>query len=459
MMVMPRQAIVWMCVVIAGTWVGACWADDPPPGDGKYVTREEYEALKKELVELKRELAASKAQPVPAPAPSAATPTAAQAPRKVEERPPADSEETTKRLDEVEDRLDSLKSALADLKVGTSDFVITGAMSAGYTDRHKEDATFGASFSPIFLWKVTDRIFVEAEPEFELEGDASKVHLEFANASFIVNDYLTVRGGLFLTPFGQFPERLHPVWINKLPDNPLVYREEGGLVPFSSLGFEARGAVPIKSAKLNYAVYVANGPGLVSDDEKDVGTLKFDNFTDNNNSKAVGGRIGFLPVPGLEAGYSIQAARVNGHGFSDVNALLQGVDLSYLWDSEAVAGTIDFRAEWVWSDVSDATYDPAGTLGFGPLRFNNKRNGGYFQLAYRPSKIDNKILKNVEFICRYDMLNGPSAVPNGTDDQRVTLGIDYWLTPSTVFKTAYQIDDREHGGSQNAFFFQTAIGF
>src|SRR6185437_1636781 len=245
------------------------------------------------------------------------------------------------------------------------------------------------------------------------------------------------------------PERLHPAWINKLPEFPLVYAEDDGLVPFSSLGFELRGAFPVKSTKFDYAIYAANGPALNTDPDA-AGKLIFDNFDDINDNKAVGGRIGFLPIPELEIGYSIQEAEVGSGAFKGVNALLQGVDLSYMRDSESLRGTFDLRAEWVWSQVDRATY--------GTVTFDNKRNGGYVQVAYRPTKL-NGWVSNLEAVCRYDRIEQPRGAPGSFNDQGITFGLNYWFGPTAVLKTAYQIDNRDEGGNRNAFFIQAAIGF
>lgn len=407
------------------------------PSTRGYIRREEDEKLKGGFESLRQEVQATKG----------AAPT---------------QEEVDETIEEIEKDLKSVKGLADDLRLGTSKFLITGYTFAGFTDLNGENSSFNAGFNPIFLWKVSDRIFVEAEPEFELESEdgagETAVILEYANINFFLNDYMIVRGGLFLTAFGQFPERLHPAWINKLPDFPLVYQEEGGLVQFSNLGFELRGAVPVKSAKFNYAVYIANGPGLNAEDQEEAGTLNFDNFDDTNGNKAVGGRVGFLPIHNLEIGYSIQSARVGSGDFSGVSGLLQGVDVSYVRDSDALRGVIDFRGEWVWSDVDDATYDPDGALGFGPLGFDNKRSGGYVQLAYRPTKLGGWV-SDLEGVCRYDLIDQPSGAPELFDEQRVTFGLNYWIGPSAVLKAAYQVDDRDGDEDRNGFFIQAAVGF
>ena len=106
-------------------------------------------------------------------------------------------------------------------------------------------------------------------------------------------------------------------------------------------------------------------------------------------------------------------------------------------------------------DVDTATY----TIDNTPTRFNNDRNAGYLQLAYRPTLIEGKLLKNTEFVFRYDRLNVSKSAPNGGYDQRYTFGVDYWINPSTVVKIAYEIDDREQGRNNDAFFIQGVMGF
>ena len=397
-------------------------ADQPgsaPPTTGDYVTRDEYDRLRSELNDVRR---------------------------RVDER----------HTDAV------AAGGTGGGLFGDERFLVTGYATAGYVNRRSE-STFTAGINPIFVFRITDRIFVESEVGLGLASEdgvgSTEVDLEYADLNFIVNDYMTVTVGKFLTPFGQFPERLHPSWINKLPDFPVVYNEETGLVPFSSLGAEVRGAVPLHpggwDSKLVYALYVANGPSLFEDSPDEAGNLNFDNFTDNNDSKAVGGRLGFLPMPELEIGGSLQWGKVAG----DADALLVGVDAAYLKEIDPLMGTIDARVEWVWSRVDTVTFDESGAGGFGPLRFRNSRNGGYAQLAYRPTRCQDRILRNLEFVTRYDTIHVPAEAPGAATDTRLTFGVDYWLTPNVVIKAAYQFDSPEHGPHDNGLLLQAAVGF
>ena len=60
-----------------------------------------------------------------------------------------------------------------------------------------------------------------------------------------------------------YAERVHPDWINKLPDAPLAFGHDGGIIAGTQLGVQARGGIPLGNARLGYAVYVSNGPSIV----------------------------------------------------------------------------------------------------------------------------------------------------------------------------------------------------
>jgi len=419
-----------------------CVAQQPPNPD-KYVTREEYDKVVKELDAIKKKLGIS------------------------EEKAGTQQKENEQTFEEYDKELKSLKSQVMSALPGKTKPLITGYGFAGYTDRKGEKGTFEAGLNPILLWKLSDRLFFEGELELELsnndEGEGeTELDLEYANLSYIVNDFVTLKAGKFLAPFGTFADRLHAAWINKLPDAPLPFGHDG-LGPTSEIGLQASGGAPLGPTKVNYAFYVSNGPRLNTgkDEPEEAGMLHFDNNLDINDNKAVGTRIGFLPIPQLEVGYSFQYAKVGAD--VDASAYLHAVDIGYVRDSDLLKGVIDVRGQWVWSMVDRVTYDPDGSLGFGPLSFNNKRDGGYIQLAYRPSKIGPAWFRDLEGVVRWDMINRPASAPMGTDETRWTFGLNYWIGASTVIKAAYQTgerDSRMDGKSHvDAILVQAAMGF
>ena len=412
-------------------------APAPPSDTSNFVTREEYEKVVKRLDGVTSELEKVKAQ---------------------QAYPNATAKDTDAALEDVRSTVRDIQDQLNGMQGGTHQFLVTGFGFAQFEDHRGSPSTFSAGVNPFILWKLNDRLIFETEFEVELnskeDGGGSNFNMEIANLSYIVNDNLTIGGGLFKTPLGIFNERLESKWINKLPDRPLPYDDEVGIAQEASVGAFAKGAFQTRFGGFNYALYVSNGPSLNTDGDNP-GTLDFDNNIDENDNKAVGGRVGWIPLQYLELGYSVQFAKVNPPGFEDVHALTQAIDLSYVRTLAPINGQLDVRAEWVLSNVDKATY----TVNNLPARFNNDRNAGYVQVAYRPTLVADKILKNLEYIFRYDRLNISRGAPGGGYEQRYTFGIDYWLNPSTVVKVAYEVDDRERGQNADAFFVQGAIGF
>ena len=171
-----------------------------------------------------------------------------------------------------------------------------------------------AQINPVLLLPLGDHWLVESRAEFEGAfqrpdgggpyGGAVSKNLDYLQADYIANQYLTVDLGRFLTPFGIFNERLYPIWIRSLQQDPLILP----LSAESSDGMMLRGGFPVTTgnkANLNYAVYVS----AIS--------------TSHNNLESernVGGRMGvFLPGPRIEVGASwqklLQDARANAFGF------------------------------------------------------------------------------------------------------------------------------------------------
>jgi hypothetical protein len=169
-----------------------------------------------------------------------------------------------------------------------------------------------AQINPVLLVPLGDRWLVESRAEFQgafqrppdggpYGGVVSK-NLDYAQVDYIANPFVTVTVGRFLTPFGIFNERLYPIWIRSLQQDPLILP----LSAESSDGMMLRGGFPVNAkANLNYAVY---GSAV---------STQHNNLQSDRN---VGGRVGvFLPGPRVEVGASwqklLQDERTNAFGF------------------------------------------------------------------------------------------------------------------------------------------------
>lgn len=434
-----------------------------PPGND-YVSREEYDKLKAEHEAMKQELEALKTavrQMANGTAPAAPVEksSAKSVAKNTSEDKQVVSTTTTAETDvgALQEEVESLKADVKGLIPGSTKFLLAGYGTGSFIAKSGEDPFFDATFNGFFLWKLTDRLLFEGEVEFEFEDEQTTTNLEIAQASYLLNDYITIGVGRFLNPMNYFVERQHMGWVNKFPDKPLAVYD--GLLPESELGAQLRGVIPIGPTKLEYAGYVVNAPGLITapDDLSQLGMLDFDNDANAGGHVAVGGHVGFIPIPGLEVGYGIQRSKVGPRDHA-VENLLQSADFNYVNDVTWLKGLINFRAQWVWSHIGRFVYDPTGALGFGPVAFSTNPNGGYVQLAYRPTGFG-KILKNFEPVVRYDRFN-QLHTPVGFDEERWSFGLDYWITSSSVLKLAYEVDDKNNGArDQNAFMVQVAIGF
>ncbi|GFD72696.1 OprO/OprP family phosphate-selective porin [Tenacibaculum sp. Mcav3-52] len=369
-------------------------------------------------------------------------------------------------------KTDSTKTSES-FKPSKTQFMIRGYGHTGLNtlsnSEETESSYVGSAFAPIFLFKHSDRFMFEAELEFELEGNELEVGLEYANVMYVLNKNMTIRAGKFLLPFGTFMERLHPAWINRLPTRPLGFGHDG-IAPSSGIGVELRGAFDLGGPKLNYSVYSTNGPRLKdgSDEPEEAGMLLFQNFEDNNNSKAFGGRIGLLPFADSSAEIGFSAYSANKVGASDseyknVGAFLYAIDFSYIKQIPALKGFIDIKGQYNNSNIDNATYIEIEDDIEEEYTFNNKSNSFYTQLSYRPTMASSDFLKKLEVVGRYSNFNTPEGAEWEEQSDQYAFGLNYWLSWRSVIKVAYQTTDstggHDGGGKTTGFFVHWAIGF
>jgi hypothetical protein len=345
---------------------------------------------------------------------------------------------------------------------------IYGALAFGYSKIIGDAATaangagrpstpggfYFGEFTPDFLLKLNDWIFLEAEIAVGSNGSVSAG--SFAQADFFVNDWLTIIGGRFVAPIGWYNERLNNPWINKLPADapggpPLLWLQV--LPPLSLLGVQATGSFYLGCSpiKLEYAAYISNGLNLApamggSPTINELANLENmeDTFTIISNEKAVGGRLGlWWPAMGLEGGVSaMYSGDYVAGGFEDAIGLW-ALDFNYH------RGNWDVRAEY------GITYQQTGTFAGTPgLTGNIRRQGFYGQVAYRPWHLANKYLRNAEAVYRYgyvdfhgidatalDLTTFATPVDVPVRRQQNEFGVNYYFYPRLVLKCAYQVND------------------
>lgn len=368
---------------------------------------------------------------------------------------------------------DSIASAKV-YKPSKTQFMIRGYGHTGFNfmnaEGEKESSYVGSAFAPIFLFKHSDKLMFEAELEFGLENNELEIGLEYADVMYVLNKNMTVRAGKFLLPFGTFMERLHPAWINRLPTRPLGFGHDG-IAPSSGIGVELRGAFDLGGPKLNYSVYSTNGPRLKdgSEEPEEAGMLMFQNFEDNNTSKAFGGRIGLLPFADSSTELGFSAYSTNGVGetdsvYEDVGAFLYAVDFAFVKQIPAIKGFVDIKGQYNNSNIDDAIFTETHEDGDEEeYTFDNKSNSFYTQLSYRPTMASSDFLKKLELVGRYSNFNAPEGAEWEEQSDQFAFGLNYWLTWRSVIKVAYQTTDsvggHDGGGTTNGLFIHWAIGF
>jgi hypothetical protein len=351
--------------------------------------------------------------------------------------------------------------------LGSHQFTWNGAVAGDFIyDRGNNTNTFALTFEPLVIYRLNDWISFEGEIEAGLpQGSDAEFQLPVAMWQLFLNDYLQVNAGIFDQPFGDWYEAQSALWVNRFITAPLLYGAEA-IIPPTELGLQLRGGLQwgALGQDLDYTTWVANGPGFNSDLPQPVvgQTLNpVNNIQINTNGKAFGTRIRFYPFPldsnlgRLELGASTYDGKwLNGNWFNS-----WGIDYAYL------NGNLQTRGEYV------QTYRqmPNGAA-------QDKRQGWYVQFGYflqdlplpqLPLGID-RYIKNLEPLIRYSGVNQRAVVAeeisttpelgfSGSPSiftphaREVALGIDYWIEPSIVWQTEFDIELPRAGGTLFSF--------
>lgn len=327
-----------------------------------------------------------------------------------------------------------------------SRFLLSGYGTAFLAVDEGGPDAFGASFTPGFHYRMSDRLHFNAELEIELEAEDGELDthfgLEFAQVDWLATDWLTLSGGKILTPFATFGPRLHPSWINKLATPPPIYGHGeggGGMIPIlTSVGAMTSGGTALwnEDAKLDYAFYVGNGPTAVEDpmDAAEILDIEFDN-TLNLDNVATGGRVGFLPIANLEIGASYTTGAPNGDRFN-----LAGLDGWYFHKGLELRGEMAYLNRKVSGNDADVW-------------------GYWVQSAYRlrylfPDRTGVKgFLNRLEGVVRWGQIFDFDPL----DRKQVAFGLNYWLFESAPLKLTYEVNSGAFDNDR--FFLQFAYGF
>jgi hypothetical protein len=303
---------------------------------------------------------------------------------------------------------------------------------------------------------ISERISTATEIEFEFAGSplkrdgmlgAGEVLLEFSVVDLKLTEWATLRAGVILVPVGAYNLR-HDAPAQELPERPIAYTTIVPTTWFESGagflgGFDLGG-----DWKLSYELYAINGLDAKILDGQGFRAARGSHLEDNNDDKALTGRVSVSPLLGLEAGLSGYTGAYDREGrrVSMVNA-------DVFWR----LGQWDLTGE-----VVRAFIDPGYMQGFEPGSVANTRDrvpedmfGFYAQANYR-FRIEPlfRLLpdewRDGHFTAtlRYEEKNTDLDFITAGDVARLTLGLNWRPLPPYVIKNSLHWQKTGAGGEQ-----------
>jgi Phosphate-selective porin O and P. len=176
------------------------------------------------------------------------------------------------------------------------------------------------------------------------------------------------------------------------------------------------GAVPFPhDTRLKYEFALSNG--LAGPDHEDVQQL-----WDNNRNKALGGRLGYEILPGLELGGSYSRGKYDEDDRLSIDFL--GADIQFR------KGNLEVRGEYITSQVEQRSADGG----------DYDRNGYYFQVSYQhPFHLN--YIRYAEGVFRFDSVDPNRDITDGNEADRIAVGINYAPTEQVIFKIEYEVEN------------------
>lgn len=317
-------------------------------------------------------------------------------------------------------------------------------------------------FVPFIYADITDHVKMASELEIEhgirestSDGRELEFGLEFATIDYLVKEPLNLRAGIILLPVGKF-NLLHDSPLNDVGPRPLV---DQLIIPttMAETGAGFYGTFyPGRLSKLDYELYLSTGPnGYEADGTPTIsevsglrGTRQRKSFAsdglDNNDGKAVVGRVAFSPWLGMEiagSGY---------HGSYDPQSKRSLSLMALDWTFQRGPWELIGEAAWAYAKNNSTNLD--GTPAIDPTtgRLRPQRSHGYYiQSNYHFMP---EILRHVApthfadgstftAVMRYDRVNTNDDFSGGLGDlEKLTVGLNFRPVEDTVCRLAYEFN-------------------
>lgn len=280
----------------------------------------------------------------------------------------------------------------------------------------------------LVLWFGT-RIFknLSFDTEFEFENAFEKAEVDKFELDWnIYEEKLVFRIGKFYYPFGIERFVTHAP-SNKLIDRPTPSKK---IIPgtYSDVGVELYGEIPFLNNKMEFIYELALTNGL-----KGIGGRGRQEFVDDNNdNKALGGRLGLEIMECFGIGGSYSSGKYDDDEKYKIDFV--GADISFeKWGFE-------MRGEYIRSNVERST----------EMGGDYDRDGYYFQASYTYSPKRN-YLNYIEGVVRFDSVDPNDLETNDEDADRVAIGVNYSPMDYARIKFEYEMENEatetpEHKG-------------
>jgi hypothetical protein len=284
-------------------------------------------------------------------------------------------------------------------------------------------------------------------------GSQGEVSVEQAWMQYDFNEQIGLRTGVILVPFGRY-NLYHDDDLNNLTDRPLVARR---VIPstWSDVGVGLASNIPIgDEAAVKTEMYLVNGLNdEISDGGGALREARANLESDNNNNKAVVGRVALSPALGQEVALSGYTG-----SYDDDSSNISGAAVD--WDFHALG--FEVLGEAAFFSVED------GTIAEGE-QAPSRLSGLYAEVNY-PFWFD---FLNETFLGK--SFEDPKLIPtfrynlaeieergeaDNLDQDGYVIGLAYRPVQSFVLKTEWQWNDGDlERKDSDGFMASVAIGF
>jgi hypothetical protein len=243
------------------------------------------------------------------------------APAMAQTQAPADAERMRaleERLNASQKTIDALRESIEQIseglgrRVSHSGVPIHGFADAGAAWSSRDDPArlrgFGVGTLDLYLTpQFGDHVKSLMEIALYYHADGTgEIEAERMQVGYTLNDALTLWVGRFHTPIGLWNTAYHHganLQTSIFRPRFIDFEDREGLTPTHSIGLWGSGKVELGADKLNYDVYVSNGPTVRR------GTLDYNAFSDDTSGKMLGFNVGWRPSGVL------RGAHLGVHGF------------------------------------------------------------------------------------------------------------------------------------------------